>query len=225
MIRNVKNILTILLILAGAYFAYQFFFVPTPPPDPDKYIEIGGKQYEILKNQRDTIIEYDTIKVPEYIPKVKFVDREVEVPADVDTVAILKDYYVKRYYEDTVKQYPDSTGGNSVVVKDTITHNKIVSRQVDFNVETITITDSIVVKEPLKTKVFIGPGVNIGPTVGVNGTIVIKNSQDKAFFIQPGLQNVPGTNDIKGYIGGGLLWKIDLNNVSLNPFKKKKRNN
>lgn len=224
MIRNIKNIIIILLLLFGGYFVYVTWInPPDTEPDSTKYIKIGGKKYIELVNKRDTIIQHDTIKIPEYVPKVKYVDREVEVPADVDTVAILKDYYVKRYYEDTVKQYPDSTGGNSVVVKDTVSQNKIVSRQVDFNVETMVIHDSIVVKELMRTKVFIGPGVNVGSSLGVNTTIMIKNRNDKVLFLQPGLQTTPGTTEIKPYIGGGLLWKIDLNNVSLNPFKRKKK--
>lgn len=219
MIRTIKNILIILLLVMGGYFGYDYFFGPDPIPDPEKYIEINGKRYIELVNKRDTLIVRDTFKIKEYVPKVKYVDREVEVPADVDTVAILKDYYVKRYYEDTIRQFPDSTNGNSVVVKDTITQNKIVSRQVDFNVETMVIHDSIVVKELPRTKVFVGPGVNVGSGVGVNATFVIKDKKDKAFFLQPGLQAAPGTTDIKPYIGGGLLWKIDMK--KLNPFKSR----
>jgi len=219
MIRNIKNILIILLLILGGYFVYTTWINPEPEVDLNEYIKIGSKEYIKLSSKVETIIVRDTVKIKEYVP-VPGPDVPVPVPQDVDTNAILKDYYVKRPYRDIVKQYPDSTGGNSVTINDTISQNRIISREVDFNVETKTIKETITVLEPPKTKVFIGPGVDIGPTVGINGGLLIKNKQDKVFRINAGIQNVPGTNDLKPYIGGGLYWKIKFKKPKLFGGKK-----
>jgi len=52
----------------------------------------------------------------------------VPAPANVDTAKILADYYAKRPYRDTLQN--DSSA--FIIVKDTISQNKIYSRQYEF---------------------------------------------------------------------------------------------
>jgi hypothetical protein len=77
---------------------------PKPPVKPGDDIKVKGKKYVVLHRIIDT----------QYIPKTKIVYKPgetiyvekpiyIDVPADVDTGAILKDYYAKRVYKDTIK--------------------------------------------------------------------------------------------------------------------------
>lgn len=81
----------------------------------------------------------NTIHVPRYLRDTfyHFVDRLV----DVDTAAILSDYFGSYFYADSLY-----IGSGSVFIYDTLTQNKIVSRRVEASIPdtaTIRITDTI----------------------------------------------------------------------------------
>jgi hypothetical protein len=87
----------------------------------------------------DTIIKY----VPKYIPKweEKIVTRIDTITSLVDTLAILKDYYTKYIYSDTIRI--DTIG--YAVINDTITRNTIFSRSVatNFLIPVTTVTNTM----------------------------------------------------------------------------------
>ncbi len=108
-----------------------------------------------------TVIRTDTtlIRVTEYIPrrKERIITQNIYIPTIVDTAAILADYFAKYYYVDTLLN--DTSAW--IVVYDTISRNKIQSRQVEFRnrrpVQINTYTTEIIQK-----KWNIGVGVFVG---------------------------------------------------------------
>jgi len=183
---------------------------------PGKTIRIDGKKYEVIKHEIDTIDVIKTkvvTKKGEDIYHETIVEKEVQIPAVVDTMALLKDYYSKVLYKD-VLVLPDSLG--IVAVTDTISQNKILGRTFNANVKQRTIKETTIVKELPKTKVFYGfeGGFNKQDVVSHIGAGVILNTKkDKLFHLGVGVANrvVDGTNGgLTPYINGGVYWKIRL---------------
>jgi hypothetical protein len=99
---------------------------------------------EVERIEIKTTIKKIPVKVetPVYVPKWRTrVDTVPEFETDsfyrsIDTSAILKDYYSKYAYQDTVQV---DTFGN-IVISDTITKNYIIARKVQSNLEIPEIT-------------------------------------------------------------------------------------
>ena len=70
----------------------------------------------------ETVICHDTIHSA--VPEPKVIVREI--PADVDTAAILADYFSEKYYRDTIIEYPYLR----VELADVISHNALLDRTV-----------------------------------------------------------------------------------------------
>jgi hypothetical protein len=139
------------------------------------------------------------------------IEKEVIIPAIIDTVALLKDYYSKVLYKDTLV-LPDSLGTVSVI--DTISQNKILGRTFNANVKQRTIKETMIVKELPKTKVFYGleGGFNKADFVSsVGAGVLINTKKDKIYQLGVGVNNqtIDGTNgSFSPYIRGGVYWKI-----------------
>jgi hypothetical protein len=183
---------------------------------PGKTIRIDGKKYEVIKHEIDTIDIIKTkvvTKKGEDIYHETIVEKEVKVPVNVDTNAILKDYYSKVLYKD-VLVLPDSLG--TVAVTDTISQNKILGRTFDAKVKQRTIKETTIVKELPKTKVFYGfeGGFNKQDVVShIGAGVIINTKKDKLYHLGVGVANrtIDGTNGgLAPYIGGGVYWKIKL---------------
>jgi hypothetical protein len=127
---------------------------------------------------RPNITTIEPGRIPANKPKPESVDSFPtfeEEPFFVDTAAILKDYYSKVFYSDTTK-----TRYGNVIIKDTVTENRISARQVitDFNIPVITKT----VTQPKRTQVYIGMNVQGMPTSPITAfgpSIMLKTKQDK----------------------------------------------
>jgi hypothetical protein len=183
---------------------------------PGKKVIIAGKAYEVIKYDIDTI---DIVKTKIVTKKGNdiyhetIVEKEVIIPAIVDTNAILKDYYSKVLYKD-VLVLPDSLG--TVAVTDTISQNKILGRTFNANVKQRVIKETTIVKELPKTKLFYGfeGGFNKADVVSHVGMgILLNTKKDKIYNLGIGVANrvVDGTNGgFTPYINGGVYWKIRL---------------
>ncbi len=183
---------------------------------PGKTIRIEGKKYEVIKHEIDTV---DVIKTKVVTKKgddiyhETIVEKEVFIPANVDTAALLKDYYSKVLYKD-VLVLPDSLGTVSVI--DTISQNKILGRTFDAKVKERTIKETTIVKELPKNQVYFGfdGGFNKADVVSHVGTgIMLKTKKDKIYQLGVGVANrtIDGTNGtLSPYIGAGVYWKIKL---------------
>ena len=67
-------------------------------------IKVDGKDYELLEQKIDTVFIEKIIEVPKYVPKyiTKVETITVEIPADVDSLKIVEDYYSKYIVKDTL---------------------------------------------------------------------------------------------------------------------------
>jgi hypothetical protein len=181
---------------------------------PGKKVYIEGKAYEVIKHDIDTIDIVKTkivTKTGEDIYHETIVEKQVVIPTIVDTQALLKDYYSKVLYKDTLV-LPDSLG--TVSLLDTISQNKILGRTFNASVKQRTIKETMIVKELPKTQVYYGltGGFNKADVVSnVGAGLLIKTKKDKIYNLGVGVSNrvSDGTNGtLSPYIGGGVYWKI-----------------
>jgi hypothetical protein len=177
-------------------------------------VKVDGKKYELIKHEIDTfeIVKTKVVtKKGEDIYHETIVEKEVIIPTIVDTAALLKDFFAKNIYKDTLN-LPDSLGIVSLI--DTITQNKIFGRTFNASVKQRTIKETTIVKELPKTKVFYGleGGFNKADVVSHLGLgVLINTKQDKIFHLGIGAANrtTDGTSGaLAPYIGGGVYWKI-----------------
>ena len=206
---NFKNIAIVALIL----FILLQWFNPGGII-PGKKVYIAGKAYEVIKHEIDTVDIVKTkvvTKKGEDIYHETIVEKEVIIPTIVDTAALLKDYYSKVLYKDTLV-LPDSLG--TVSLLDTISQNKIFGRTFNASVKQRTIKETLIVKELPKTQVYYGltGGFNKADVVSnVGAGLLIKTKKDKIYNLGVGVSNrvTDGTNGtLSPYIGGGVYWKI-----------------
>ena len=206
---NFKNIVIAALII----FVLLEWFNPGGVM-PGKKVFIAGKAYEVIKHEIDTVDIVKTkvvTKKGEDIYHETIVEKEVIIPAVIDTMALLKDYYSKVLYKD-VLVLPDSLG--TVAVTDTISQNRILGRTFNANVKQRTIKETTIVKELPKTKVFYGleGGFNKADFVSsVGAGVLINTKKDKIYQLGLGVTNQT-TDGINGgftpYVRGGVYWKI-----------------
>jgi hypothetical protein len=208
---NFKNIAIAALII----FVLLEWFNPGGVM-PGKKVFIAGKAYEVIKHDIDTIDIVKTkvvTKKGEDIYHETIVEKEVIIPAVIDTMALLKDYYSKVLYKDTLV-LPDSLG--IVALNDTISQNKILGRTFNASVKQRTIKETTIVKELPKTKLFYGleGGFNKADFVSsVGAGVLINTKKDKIYQLGLGVTNqtTDGTNGgFTPYIRGGVYWKIKL---------------
>jgi hypothetical protein len=206
---NFKNIAIAVLII----FVLLEWFNPGGVM-PGKKVFIAGKAYEVIKHDIDTIDIVKTkvvTKKGEDIYHETIVEKQVVIPAVIDTMALLKDYYSKVLYKDTLV-LPDSLG--TVSLLDTISQNKILGRTFNASVKQRTIKETMIVKELPKTKVFYGleGGFNKADFVSsVGAGVLINTKKDKIFQLGLGVNNktTDGTNGgFTPYVRGGVYWKI-----------------
>jgi hypothetical protein len=209
---NFKNIAIVALIL----FVLLQWFNPGGVMPGGKTIRIEGKKYEVIKHDIDTFEVVKTkvvTKKGEDIYHETIVEKEVIIPAVVDTAALLKDYYSKVLYKD-VLVLPDSLG--TIAVTDTISQNKIWGRTFDAKVKQREIKETLIVKELPKTQIYYGltGGFNKADVVSnVGAGFLVKTKKDKIYNLGIGVSNrvSDGTNGtLSPYIGGGVYWKIKL---------------
>jgi hypothetical protein len=185
---------------------------------PGRTVRIDGKKYEVIKHDIDTFEVVKTKVVTKkgsdiYHETIVEKEVQVQVPAIVDTQALLKDYYSKVLYKD-VLVLPDSLG--TVSVTDTISQNRILGRTFDAKVKERTIKETMIVKELPKTQVYYGftGGFNKTDVVSnIGGGLLVKTKKDKIYQVGVGVANrvTDGTNgSLSPYIGGGVYWKIKL---------------
>ena len=206
---NLKNIAIALLILMVVFQQCGGNKTKT-----GEIVKIDGKKYELIKHEIDTFEVVKTkvvTKKGQDIYHETIVEKEVIIPTIVDTAALLKDFFAKNIYKDTL-QLPDSLG--TIALLDTITQNKILGRTFNASVKQRTIKETMIVKELPKTQVYYGltGGFNKADVVSnVGAGLLIKTKKDKIYNLGIGVSNrvSDGTNGtLSPYIGGGVYWKI-----------------
>ena len=191
-----KNIQTLLVVVLAALLLYQKGCSSTPPVEPEVITEVitrwdtlkvATKEY-VPKYIRKTIVEIDTFQIP------------------IDTISILKDYYAKYFYTDTIRV--DSLG--FIVINDTVTRNLISKRDVQSNIfiPTTTITNTIYLnKRELYGGVAVGgmvnPVQNESPINYIGGELLYKNKKKQIYGFGLGIDET-----FSPVISGRMYWKI-----------------
>ena len=207
---TIKNIVLVALI---ALFFYQ---LKGGKLNIGKTTVVDGKKYEIIKEIHDTTEVIKTNikwkKGSDIVHETIIHDTTIKL-VNVDTAALLYDYFAKNIYNDTLR-LPDSLG--YVFLTDTITKNKIEGRKFTAKVKERVINNTTIVKELPKTKIYYGleGGFNKADVISHLGLGVLINTKaDKMFHLGLGVANrtIDGTSGtLAPYIGGGVYWKIRL---------------
>jgi hypothetical protein len=171
----------------------------------DGTVKVDGKKYDVV----NTII--DTIYIPItdtrivykrgkdiYHDTTIYVNVPVNVP--VDTAEILKDFYAKNIYVDTLK-FQDSLGFITIV--DTISQNVIDGRTWISNLKNRTITKTVYLKEKPRNKVYYGFGLGLNKQQlfsSLETGFILNTKKDQIYKLDFGVNN--GTF---GYENYGLI--------------------
>lgn len=164
------------------------------------------------------VIKTDTIYVTKTVTQFKegktiYQDKPyyVPVPYDIpiDTAEILKDYFAKIVYKDTL-HLPDNLG--TVSIRDTITQNRILNRQFNANVREKIVNTTTTITNPPKTQVYVGAGLGVSKVEILNSVsvgVLLKTKRDVIYGLNLGLTNT-NNSEVYPYVGGNLYWKIKL---------------
>jgi hypothetical protein len=169
-----KNIQTLLIVVLAVLLLLQRSCSSTPPVEPEVITEVVTKW--------DTLKVTKTKYVPKYIKKTVVNIDTFQAP--IDTVSILKDYYAKYFYTDTIKI--DTLG--TIVINDTVTRNLISMRDVQSNISipTTTVTNTVYL---FKHEFF--SGISVGTTnqelQNINGELLYINKKRNAYGFGIGL--------------------------------------
>ena len=187
-------------------------------------VNIDGEDFELIEQKTDTVFVEKEVKVTKYVPKyiTKEVIKEVEIPVDVDSLAIIKDYFSKITVKDTLNlayDFPevvtDSLGNKPSgdlgygILTDVISQNRIESREIDWFFKIPTVYNTTIVKELPKNEFYYGLGLGVDQVNGfgsfsVNG--LLKTKKMNIYGLNVGMSNQLG--EYKPFVGTSLYWKI-----------------
>lgn len=177
-------------------------------------VTIDGKKFDLIKYKSDTFEVYNTTtltkKGDDIYKETHTIDTVYMVP-EIDTVAILKDYFVKNVYKDT---FPLNDDLGFVFVVDTITKNQLTNRKWTAHVKQRKIEDTKTLQETKKNQYFIGVNANIDNVNYLNSfgtSLFLMDKRDKLYQFNLGLstnQPASSTSQFQPYVGGGIYWKI-----------------
>lgn len=200
--RNFSYIIIVALVLV---ILFQRACTPSTTK-PGDIVKVNGKKYEVVSHEIDTI---ETVHDSIVYKKGKDIyhDTTIYVPIPthepIDTLAILKEYYAKNIYKDTLN-FPSSLG--YIALEDTISRNSILARKYDLHLIERQIEDKLIVKELPRTQVYFGTNLGVvKPYPMAGGSLFIKNKRDQMYGI-----NVGYTSNLDMYAQGTLLWKISF---------------
>jgi len=199
--------LLIIVLLAVVIFS-QFFGKGNGKVG--EIVNVDGKDYELLKHTVDTVYEEIQIEVPTYVPEyiTQIETVEVQIPANVDSLEIIKDYFSKYEVKDTL--FLEGLGKGYIT--DIISQNKIESRNIKWDYKIPTVLDTKIVKELPKNQLYLGLNTNFDRANVVNSVgagVILKTKRDRIFQLNTGIANSI-TGETQPFIGGGIYWKIRL---------------
>jgi len=151
-----------------------------------------GKRLACPVNKDTVSVKHDTIwsKVEvdtQYVPKWDTIIHELPVPfydtlylpelVNVDTIAILKDYFAKRYYKDSQAVFD-----GYVLINDTISQNRITHREFIAKFKIPHDSTTVTLHQPKRSIFYLGAGImgnNNGNILkGVSGSLAYKTKND-----------------------------------------------
>ena len=198
-----KNIIKIVAGLIALIAIYFLIFGKHNPFSPQiKYV--NGKPYEVIKHEIDTI---DIIKTKIVTKKGEDIYHDttiyVSIPVSVDTMQIIKEYFAKNVYKDTL-QLPDSLG--FVAIQDTISKNKVEARTYTANVKQRTIKETLIVKELPKNHIYYGLNMSLNKpdfVHSIGGSLMLQTKTNKIYTLGIGV-----TTNLTPVVSTSLYWKL-----------------
>ncbi len=210
------DVKTIVLIILACIVAY-YYFKDNGGDTPGEIVSVNGKKYELLSHKVDTVVvdHYKTkIVKGDDIYHETVVEKNVEVPVltKVDTLTILRDFYKKVVYKDSLKLDNDL---GMISITDTIYKNKVLGRKWNAYLKERTVKETTIVKELPKNQVYWGfnGGFNKEDVVSnVSAGLILKTKKDKLVQLNVGIanSNTATGNKMSPYVGLGMYWKIKL---------------
>jgi hypothetical protein len=180
----INNVNSIFAFLLGAFAVFYFRGCLPEKQSYPKVVKVEGKKYEVIKH--DTVYQKKTIT--QYRDGVYVYHSDsvyVEIPQNVDTSAILKDFYALNMFADTFK-----TDIGNVVIKDTISQNKIKGRTYTATFKYPEVRT--IVKEKPKAAVFAGLGTSFygeGRIAEVSGHLMLETKKRRLYGVGVGMIN------------------------------------
>jgi hypothetical protein len=198
-----KNIIKIVAGLIALIAIYFLIFSKHNPFSPQiKYV--NGKPYEVIKHEIDTV---DIIKTKIVTKKGEDIYHDttiyVSIPVSVDTMQIIKEYFAKNVYKDTL-QLPDSLG--FVAIQDTISKNKVEARTYTANVKQRTIKETLIVKELPKNHIYYGLNMSLNKpdfVHSIGGSLMLHTKTNKIYTLGIGV-----TTNLTPIVNTSLYWKL-----------------
>ena len=167
--------------------------MPTPPPAPVAKVKPKVKIRTVTK----------TVEVPKYtmvpVPTA---------PTALDTVAILQQYYPKNVHREVLTL---EEGVGNVVITDTISHNRLVSRRWIADIKPKVKERIVEVYRPKTVQWYIGPNFTSNvqqPFLSFGASILRKSLSDNIFQISIGTTVHEGIASPTPYFGFGGYIKI-----------------
>ena len=162
-----------------------------PEPEIERIVKIETKYDTIVKNVPTYIPEYRTRVVTKTIHDT--------VKLTIDTASILEDYFATYAYIDTIDS--DSI---DLIIFDTISQNKIISRSIDYSLiyPTTTITKEKIIN---KREFYIGFGLygNKSQINYLGSEFMLRTKKKQAYGIGIGVNN-----ELKPVGGFKMYWKL-----------------
>jgi predicted small secreted protein len=198
---NIQNIIIVVLII--------IIILQQQCSGPSTGLNLFNKNLKQPTPIEGTVItkietKWDTIKIDSlvYIPKWRthIITKYDTIPTNIDTLSILKDYYTKYFYTDTLDL---DTLGN-IVINDTISQNLITSRKIISNIYIPTTTierDSLISKHEF----YYGFGLAGNQTQFsyIGGELLWRSKQKKVIGAGLGINQ-----NLQPIISFRMMWKI-----------------
>jgi hypothetical protein len=194
----------------------------------------GQKQKFIIvksyKNGVATVSKIIPIKQPQtvnvtqikYVPQVRIkkskpqIVKEIEyklvnvptAPTALDTVAILQQYYPKNVHREVLTL---EEGVGNVIITDTISHNRLVSRRWIADIKPKVKERIVEVYRPKEIQWYVGPLITTNFTQPIQSfgiSVIRKSLNDNLIQFQVGGNVHEGTMKPNAYMGVGMLLKL-----------------
>lgn len=175
--------------------------IPLKQPQTINFTQIKYvPQVKIKKSKPQIVkvpqIEYKLVNVP-------------TAPTALDTVAILQQYYPKNVHKETLTL---EDGIGNVIITDTISHNRLVSRRWVADVKPKVKERIVEVYRPKTVQWYMGPHITTNftqPFQSFGISVVRKNLNDNMIQFQVGGNVHEGSMRPNAYMGVGMLLKLN----------------
>lgn len=168
-------------------------------------VKINGKKYTVVKH------EIDTTYIP--VTEIKYRDGAtiyvdspvyVPVPSNVDTNEVLKKFYAKYTYKDSIT-FKDSLG--YIVIRDTISQNKIFNRFYNAHINKMKINETIYLEPVPKLGYYLGGTLGFDKEHLINYaglSLMVKTKKERAISLGLGYGL---NNNVSAQFG--IVWRIN----------------